>query len=278
MLEPITREIMKQRLINAARTDERIVGLIDYGSSSQGRDDQWSDIDVSLFIRDADLAAFKRNWKSWAAQLGDLLLAYIGGVGHPWTVYAAQPVPLRIDFNFYGESEIAQIVNWPYSPQSVEAAIWYDNSGGQLADCLQQLVGKTLQPENLAATFEQICGDFWYYVLYAFSKWKRDQSWLARQTFHFQIMQNLFALLRIEAGALDHWQDTSAAWNVEHSLSPQRLAQLETCIPAPGQAALKQTLLAAAQLGEDVCIQIALQHAWDWPHELAKRTLQLLSA
>lgn len=51
MLEPITREIMKQRLINAARTDERIVGLIDYGSSSQGRDDQWSDIDVSLECR-----------------------------------------------------------------------------------------------------------------------------------------------------------------------------------------------------------------------------------
>jgi hypothetical protein len=29
-------------------------------------------------------------------------------------------------------------------------------------------------------------------------------------------------------------------------------------------------------LGEDVCIQIALQHGWDWPHDLAKHTLQLL--
>src|SRR5260370_13502715 len=103
MLEPITREIMKQRLINAARTDERIVGLIDYGSSSQGRDDQWSDIDVSLFIRDADLAAFKRNWKSWAAQLGDLLLAYIGGGGHSLPRSPAPPRPLPLAFLFFLE-------------------------------------------------------------------------------------------------------------------------------------------------------------------------------
>ncbi len=81
MSEPMTRAIMQQRLIEAARTDERIMGLLDYGSSSLGRADEWSDIDVSLFIRDEDCAAFKRDWKSWAAQLGELLLAYIGGVG-----------------------------------------------------------------------------------------------------------------------------------------------------------------------------------------------------
>lgn len=278
MQQPITRKIMKQRLIEAARADERIVGLVDYGSSGQGRGDQWSDIDVSLFIRDADLAAFKQNWKNWAAQFGELLLAYIGGVGHPWTVYAASPVPLRIDFNFYGESEIAQIMSWPYSPQSVESAVCYDNSGGLLTNCIQQCIGKTLQPENLAATFEQVCGDFWYYVLKALSKWKREQNWQARQIFHFEVMQNLFALLRIEAGTLDHWQDSSAVWNAEQTLSPQRLAQLESCIPGPGQTALKQSLLAAAQLGESVCAHIALDSGWDWPDELAKQTLQVLSS
>ncbi len=86
------RSEMKQKLIEAARADERIVGLIDYGSSNQGRDDQWSDIDVDLFIRDADFEAFERIWKSWAAQFGNLLLAYKGEVGHPMQVFERRVV------------------------------------------------------------------------------------------------------------------------------------------------------------------------------------------
>lgn len=76
-MKPLTRRLMKQRLIDAARTDERIVGLVDYGSSSYERDDEWSDIDVAFFIRDDDFEAFYHAWKSWAAQFGDLLLAYL---------------------------------------------------------------------------------------------------------------------------------------------------------------------------------------------------------
>lgn len=92
---------MKHCLIAAAERDQRIVGIVDYGSSSEGRADEWSDIDVALFIRDADFDEFERAWKDWAAQFGALLLAYVGGVGHPWAVYDTQPLPLRIDFAFH---------------------------------------------------------------------------------------------------------------------------------------------------------------------------------
>lgn len=278
MPEPITRELMKGRLIEAARVDERIIGLVDYGSSSQGRGDQWSDIDVSLFIRDTDFADFKQDWKVWAAQFGELLLAYISWVGHPWVAYTARPVPLRIDFNFYKESEIEVILSWPWVPLNAEVAVWYDGSNGRITDYVQQRVGRVLRPDDLAATFEQVCGDFWYYELYVFSKWRRGQAWMARQVFHLQIMQRLFALLRLEAGAIDHWQDSEPSWHVEKMLSPQRLAQLETCIPAPGQEAIKQVLLAAARLGYDACDQLAARHGWIWPRELAEQTLQVLQS
>src|SRR5690348_15649779 len=92
------RASLLQHVLAAARTDERVVGVVDYGSSSEGRGDEWSDLDLTLFIREADYDAFARDWKRWAEQFGTLLLAYIGGVGHPWTVYAAQPIPVRVDF------------------------------------------------------------------------------------------------------------------------------------------------------------------------------------
>lgn len=276
MPEPATRENMKQRLIEAVQADERIVGLIDYGSSSQGRDDQWSDIDVSLFVRDDAFEQFKQDWRSWAAQFGELLLAYISWVGHPWAVYRAYPVPLRVDFDPYRASEMASILNWPWIPLSAEVAVWYDGSGGHITRYVQQLVGRTLRPDNLAATFEQTCGDFWYYELYIFSKWRRGQDWMARQVFHIQLMQRLFALLRLEAGAIDHWQDSEPSWRVEQSLSVQRLAQLETCVPAGGSAAIQPALLASARLGYDVCEQLARRYGWQWPRELAHETLQVL--
>ena len=93
MAEVLTRPTIIRRLIEAARRDQRIIGVADYGSSCEGRDDQWSDIDVAVFLRDGEYDVFEQQWNSWAAQFGPLLLAYIPGVGHPWTVYDAEPVP-----------------------------------------------------------------------------------------------------------------------------------------------------------------------------------------
>ncbi|GCF11795.1 aminoglycoside 6-adenylyltransferase [Dictyobacter arantiisoli] len=280
MSEYVTRGLMLQRLVDVARTDQRIVGLVDYGSSSYRRADEWSDIDVALFVRDADFEAFNRAWKEWAAQFGELLLAYRGGIGHPWTVYAAQPVPLRVDFNFYPEAEIGQILTWPNSPSDSAAMICYEGSGGRLTETVQQIVGRSLRlpSEDIASMFEQVAGDFWYYVLYMFSKWKRDQVWLARQTFHGEVMQNLLALLRLEANALDEWRSTSAAWRIEQMLSPERLQQLDACIPASGAASLKQSLVAAANMGYEACEHIAHQYCWTWPWRVAEHTLQVISA
>ena len=75
-------EKVRQRIIEAARADPRILGCIDYGSTSEGRGDEWSDLDIALFIQDSELELFEKNWKQWASQFGDLYLAYIGGIGH----------------------------------------------------------------------------------------------------------------------------------------------------------------------------------------------------
>src|SRR5918911_728564 len=98
MTNGAARDRLRQQIIAAAAGDPRVVGVVDYGSTSEGRDDEWSDIDLALFIRDAELADFERDWQSWAAQFGRLLLAYVGGIGHPWTVFDTKPLPVRVDF------------------------------------------------------------------------------------------------------------------------------------------------------------------------------------
>ena len=76
------RDSILQRILHAIHNDDRIVGALDYGASSEGRDDAWSDIDIALYIRENELTTFEAEWKTWAAQFGTLLLAYIGSTMH----------------------------------------------------------------------------------------------------------------------------------------------------------------------------------------------------
>lgn len=267
---------VKQGIVEAARRDPRIVGVVDYGATSEGRGDEWSDLDIALFLRDDDLDAFEANWVGWASQFGTLLLAYIGGVGHPWAVYDARPVPLRADLAFRRESAVEDILTWPTAPTSVEAMVWYDATGGKLTACVGQIVGQSLAPPDLHGTFDQVCGDFWYYLLRTSARLWRGELWAARYDFNFVIVGNLLALLRLEAGATERWRASSAPVEIERVLAPARLSVLERCIPGPGQAGLKQAMVDAAALGFEVCEAIARQRGWTWPRTLARQVEPLL--
>jgi hypothetical protein len=265
------RAELTQRIIAAAQSDARVVGVVDYGSTSEGRADEWSDIDLALFIRDADYADFERAWQAWAAQFGPLLLAYVGGIGHPWTVYDTQPLPLRVDFALHRESAVEVMLAWPNAPTNVAAMVKHDATGGRIGACAAKLVGQPLDLPDPARAFEQIAGDVWYYLLRTYSKLRRRQIWAARFDFNFIIVGNLMALLRLEADATARMRSTSAAVGIEQALTPERRAQLDALIPGADTASLYESFRRAVELTRQVCASLAARHGWPWPAELAAR-------
>lgn len=271
-MPPQTPKTFRAAVVRAAEVDARIVGVVDYGSSSEGRGDAFSDVDLALFVRDDDAAAFLGEWKAWAAQFGTLLLAYVGGVGHPWAVYDAAPVPLRVDLNVWRASDATQMLLWPNAPTSVAAMVLYDATGGQIAAQGAQLVGRSLAPADLRQAFDAVCGDFWYYALRTYAKLQRRQLWAARYDFNAIIVGNLMALLRIEAEAVERWQATSASVGIESAISAERLERLDACVPGTGEASVVAAFRSALALGRDACAAIALRHGGPWPSELAERT------
>jgi predicted nucleotidyltransferase len=274
----LTRQQMLRNLVEAAERDPQIVGLVDYGSASEGRVDIWSDVDVALFIRDAEFEVFVDEWKDWAARFGDLLLTFPGVADHPWTVYDAEPLPLRVDFNFYPASASAQMLTLPNSPISVDAMVLYDETGGEIRTMARQLVGRYLGPEDHGGAFERASGGFWYYLLRTESALRRDQHWSARWNFTTMVTGNLCGLLRLESGAVDRWNASDAAAGIDYAVTARRRAQLNSCIPGPAQADLRIALLRAAYLGTEVCSTLSVRHGWPWPGRLARRTIDLLHA
>lgn len=188
--------------------------------------------------------------------------------------HKAVPVPLRVDFAFHPASKLDIISAWPNSPLSPEAMIWCDKTGGQLSSSVQQLIGRQLGPPDEAATFEKICGGFWYYLLFAYCKLQRGHHWFAREAFNAWVMGNLLALLKFEAGVFDRWQASPASWNLEQVIAPQRLDQLDRCIPAAGSEYLRDALAYTAWLGREICTAIAKAHHWTWPEALAQELIE----
>lgn len=269
------RQTMRLTILAAAEADPRIVGALDYGSSSEGRDDAWSDLDLTLVLHDEALAPFLAGWQDWAAQFGPLLLVYVGGVGHPWAVYDTPGLPLRVDFAFHPLSGIGAIANWPNAPRSLEAMLLLDKTAGAISAIVAGLVGQPLAPPDTAVVFEQVGGDFWYYLLRIYSKLQRGQEWAARHDFSFIIVGNLCALLRLEAGVTEHWRGMGAAVDIEQAISARRLQQLDETIPTAGRAGLLAAIQRAAQVGYEVCAAVSAREGVPWPKELAQRVLTL---
>lgn len=276
MIEQPPPMYFKERLLEVAARDDRIVGVLDYGSSSEGRADAWSDVDVAVFVRDDAFEDFEREWKQWAAQFGTLLLAFISPFEHPWVVYDTQPLPLRVDFDFHRESGAGDLSAWPNAPESVDAMVWYDAAGGRLTASVERLVGQSLGPLDVAETFDRVSGSFWYYALRTYSKLQRGHYWAARFDLNFMVTGNLLALLRFEAGAVDRWRASDPSAGIERVLTAERLAQLNLCIPPASNESLHAALRAGVHLASEVCPVISERHGWEWPEILAQRLAMLM--
>jgi hypothetical protein len=267
MAGSLTRLGVLADITAAARDDPRIAGVVDYGSSSEGRADEWSDVDVALFIHDADIDAFTLEWRTWASRFGPLLFGYTGKYGHPWAMYDTGDTggtPLRVDYDFITASRIAALATWENSPVSVEAMVLYDGADGRITAAASKLVGKRTSPRDVYAAFESACGDFWYFLMYCDAKLRRGAEWNARAVFHSEVLDALFHILRIEAGgeALDHWNWKHNAFGIEGTLSAERLRQLNGCVPATGGHGLRRAMLIAATLGLDACASVAARERW----------------
>lgn len=63
MFTSTDRDRLRDRLVSDARADDRITGAALTGSTSVGRDDRWSDIDLAVSVApDADVAQVMSDW------------------------------------------------------------------------------------------------------------------------------------------------------------------------------------------------------------------------
>jgi tRNA-Thr(GGU) m(6)t(6)A37 methyltransferase TsaA len=274
------REKIKKRLLSAIREDARVVGCLDYGATGHRRGDQWADLDLALIIQEKEMARFESDWQVWAAQFGDLLLAYNSFVGHPWAVYDTGVTPLRIDFSFKSDAfipDLTILTILPLSPARPEEMVLYDDTGGALFAAVSGLAGKSLEPPDPQGAFTQACGDFWTMLLRCHTRLLREEYWSARHDFQVLVLPTLIALLRLLYGTTGKWLASNPPDGVEAVLDHEALARLKACIPDRDDRDLQRAMLETAEFGAETCSQLFATYGWEWPEKLAQKTLTLFS-
>lgn len=260
-------------ILSHARADERVLAVLDYGSTSEGRGDAWSDIDLALSIRPDASDAFRANWEEWLGACGKVLLGFTSFTGQPWAVLATEAAPVRVDFHLYGgPSGIdlhSAMAMWPNSPTSVEDMLLFDRDGSLRVD-VERMVGRSLAPEDVASTFSSVAANFWYYVHRTWSKMQRGTGWDVRWNITTVLTGNLCALLRLESGATERWVAMDAASGIEHAISEPRLEQLDRCIPDRDAASHITAFREIVDLGVDVCQVLGARHRVAWPEDLGR--------
>jgi len=263
------KDTIRSALLDAARRDDRIVAVVDYGATARGCGDAWSDIDVVIYLTDASQDHFAADWTSWVAKLGPILLAYDAG-GHPRAIFDTPPYPTRMDFGFFAASRIAEISDWPLMPASVDSMVLLDKTpDGAFCLTTGKLLGRLTQPLDLQREFQHVSGDLWYYLLRVFALLARGDTVAARTEYHWFVLGNLAALARLESGVTGRWRVSLAAAKLRDAVSPARLAQIERCVPGADADSMRAAARESIRVGSEMCQLLAARRNWLWPVELA---------
>src|SRR6266702_3518054 len=117
--------------------------------------------------------------------------------------------------------------------------VLYETDAKHITECLRHRIGQKEALPIMKIEFERKSDYFWHSLQYLYGKFQRGEFWVAREVFYREVLERLLFLLRIEAEAFDRWHSGHITWNIEHSLTPQRLEQLNACIPPADRQGFK---------------------------------------
>ncbi len=236
-----------ERLRELATADERLEGVLLYGSWTLGEADEHSDIEAYLYVRDAHLDTF--DGAAFLGRIAPLELAYTNMFGILAVVFDDL---MRGEFHLEAASTgVDQVRGWAgmvHLPRP-EAAVLLDRSG-RLTEAARALA--EFQAPEPAATAQQRIDELTNWTLALAHILARGELARAHNLLTAMIAPQQLQLLRVLRASTSHW------------LTPSRA--LEQDLPAED---LERYATTTAPL-EDRALRIAAYNSWAWTRALAR--------
>lgn len=238
-------------LRDIAHADQRLEGVLLYGSWTLGEADAHSDLDAYLFVNDADADTF--DGRAFVEQLAPLKLAYTNMYGILAVVFDDL---MRGEFHVEAAgSAVAEMASWRgvvHFPDP-DRAVLLDRTG-RLTAAARALA--EYEPPEPVATAQQLTDELANWTLMLAHVLARGETARAYALLHTVIAPQQLQLCRLLRGSTTHW------------LTPSRA--LEEDLPAGDQERYTATTCRAVDAG----VRVAARKSWQWTRDLATEAAQ----
>ncbi|WP_442681943.1 lincosamide nucleotidyltransferase Lnu(F) [Stenotrophomonas sp. JC08] len=230
----------------ACQRDERISGVLMFGSFTVGEGDAFSDIEFAVFIQDDEFENFEQ--KPWLNSVSPLAAYFIDDFGHHTALFHNG---VRGEFHFERASNSSIIASWQgygWFP-SLSSAVILDRTG-ELSQYASLLVGGPPIREG-ASLVEGLTLNLINLMLLGANLLNRGEfarAWVLLSKVH----ENLLKLIRLHEGVTDHWPTPSRALEQELSTT------------------VYDCYIACTSSAQPTALCAAYQQSWNWSCELFK--------
>lgn len=215
----------------AAREDVRAVVLVGSQARTETPADEWSDVDVGLFVDDPRPYAADA---AWVARFGTAELTFVEptAVGDAVERRVLYTDGLEVDFSLMLAASVLALTADPEAVAVIARgyAVLYDEIG--LDDAFASL---RVAPER-EIDLSELAQDFWYHALWTAKKHRRGESVTARGCIEGVLKSRLVTLAREHARRRDPAADT---WHrdrfVERWADPRAVAALWVNAASPDE-------------------------------------------
>lgn len=237
----------------AAKPDVHAAVLVGSAARTATPADEWSDVDVALFVHDP--APYLADG-GWLEALGSPLLTFVEpaatGGGQERRVLFDDGV--EADFSVFPAAAVEHLLGDAGAVETVRRGhrVLFDRAG------LASLLSKLPTPAtagSAAPALEQLANDVWYHALWAAKKLRRGEAWVARSCVDCYLGARLVETAALRARALDPGLDT---WHggrfVERWAGPEIVAALwEARVRDPGDvpAAIRRSVSLFDRLADE---------------------------
>lgn len=228
---PAQRELL-ERVLACYGPDERVLGLMLYGSLARGGGDAFSDIDLNVLADPAHHADLMAEAPATAGGFGRLLYSFRGGRDEPTQFFAYYDNHVKLDLDFMLPGQMGVYV------ERRNHRIFKDTTG-ELAQAVERAARLperfVVDPTNLAA----LDAMFWIRCTDAATKAVRGELWRARSVVEGLRVEALAWL----AASLDGLRPIGYR-RIEERVSPDWLAGWSATIASPERDSLLAAMAA----------------------------------
>jgi aminoglycoside 6-adenylyltransferase len=277
-LSNISYEILERRILEWAQNQPEILAVLVVGSRARSDPppDEWSDLDLILFVQEPLHYA---NDRSWFKRLGETWLAHQGLTGRGDTEWQLIfPGGLKVDFVFSGiPADLGKTPGAARLAASSPYAFVYQRGVRTLFErytspkgSLQALTTRDAVQPPAEAEFQSFFQRLFLSAVRVAKNLSRGETWIAFQQCNCSLKEDLLSLIELHAQdrGTDLWHDGRYLLDWAE---PAVVANLPETFSAYDMRGIRQALFASLDLARLLGQEIANHRKFTYPESMDRQ-------